>query len=55
MERSLHTEEHTAAIVAEVQSGPVKPHTSSVIKPPDSITQGRTVLHASGSVHPELD
>jgi len=44
MERSLRTEEHTTAIAAEVQSGPVKPHISSAIKPPASITQDRSIL-----------
>ena len=43
-ERSLRTEEHTAAIAAEIQSGPVKPHISSAIKSPASITQDRSIL-----------
>ena len=55
MERSLHTEEHTAAIAAEVQSGPVKPHTSSAVKPPGFITQGRSILHAGSLAISELD
>ena len=41
MEHSLHTKEHTAAIA---QSGPVKTHISSAIKPPASITQVRPIL-----------
>ena len=36
-ERSLCTEEHNAALAAKVQSGPLKPHTSSSIKPPDFV------------------
>ena len=39
MECSLHTKEHAAAIAAEVQTGPVKPHTSSAIKPSGSHTR----------------
>ena len=54
-ERSLRTEEHTAAIAAEVQNGPVKPHTSSAIKPLDFVKQDRSVLHADNSVIPEPD
>ena len=52
MERSLRTEEHTAA---EVQSGPVKPHTSSAVNPPGFITQGRSILHAGSLAISELD
>ena len=55
MERSLRTEEHTAAIGAEVQSGRIKPHTSSAMKPPDFITQGRTVRYASSPAIPGSD
>ena len=51
-ERSLCTKEHTAA---EVQSGPVKPHTSQAIKRPNFITQGRSILHASSPAILELD
>ena len=43
-ERSLCTEGHTMAITAEVQSGLLKPHISSVIKPPASTTQDRSIL-----------
>ena len=35
MERSLRTEEHTAALAAEVQSSLIKPNNSSVIKTND--------------------
>ena len=54
-ERSLRTEEHTAAIVDEVQSGPVKLHTSSAMKPPDFITQGWTVQHVGSPAIPGSD
>ena len=39
MERSLHTEEHTAALAAEVQNGLIKPNTSSIIKTHDTAKQ----------------
>ena len=35
--RSLCNEEHTAALETKVQSGPIKPNTSSAIKPPDMV------------------
>ena len=54
-ERSIHTEEHTAAIAAEVQSGPVKPHTSSAIKPPDTVKRVQSTMHDDSLVNPELD
>ena len=54
-ERSLRTEEHTAALAAEVQSGHSKTHTSSVNKLLDPLKRVRTVWQASSSVHPELD
>ena len=37
MERSLRTEEHTAALATEVQGGLIKPNTTSAAKPPDTI------------------
>ena len=55
MERSLHTEEHRAAIEAEVQSGPIKPHTSLAIRPPDFSTQDQSVLHAGSPATSGLD
>ena len=36
-ERSLHTEEHTAALGAEVQGGLIKPNTTSAVKPQDTV------------------
>jgi hypothetical protein len=55
MERSLRTEEHTAALAAEVQSGLIKPNTSSAIKPPDTIKRVRPTLQNDSSVNPALD
>lgn len=43
MECSLRTEEHTTAIAAEVQSGLIKSHISSAIKPPVSIRQDQSI------------
>ena len=43
-EHSLRTEAHTTAITAEVQSGLIKPHISSAIKPPVSIKWNRSIL-----------
>ena len=42
-ECSLRTEEHTTATAAEVQSGLIKPHISSAIKPPVSIRQDQSI------------
>ena len=42
-ERSLRTEEHTAALAAEVQSGLIKPNNSSV-ELPDTVKRVRTTL-----------
>ena len=55
MERSLHAEEHTAALAAEVQSGLIKPNTSSAIKTPDTAKRVRPTLQNDSSVEPELD
>ena len=37
MERSLRTEEHTAALAAEVQSGLIKQNINSAAKLPDTV------------------
>ena len=55
MEHSLHTEEHTASLAAEVQSGLIKPNTSSAIKTPDTAKRVRPTLQNDRSVDPELD
>ena len=54
-ERSLRMEEHTAALAADVQSSPLKPHTSSAIKPPDFVKRAWSVPQADDSGLPELD
>ena len=43
-ERSLRTEEHTAALAAEVQSGLLKQHHSTTIEPSDIIKRFQTSL-----------
>ena len=37
MERSLHTEEHTASLAAKVHGGLIKLNTTSEVKPPDTM------------------
>ena len=44
MERSLRTEEHTAALAAEVQGGLVKLNTTPAVKPPDTVKRVRSTL-----------
>ena len=55
MERSLRTEEHTAALAAEVQGGLIKPNTTSAVKPPDTVIRVRSNLYNGSLAHPELD
>ena len=55
MERSLRTEEHTAALAAEVQGGLIKPNTTSAVKPPDTIKRVRSTLQNGSPARPELD
>ena len=54
-ERSLRTEEHTAALSAEVQSGLIKPNTSSAIKPPNTLKRVRPTLQNDSLVSPAMD
>jgi hypothetical protein len=54
MERSLRTEEHTAALAAEVQGGLIKPDNPSVIKTHDSAKRVRSALQCDSPVEPEL-
>ena len=55
MERSLRTEEHTAALAAEVQSGLFKQNLNSAAKLPDTVKRGRTILQQDSSARQELD
>ena len=55
MERSLRTEEHTAALVAKVQGGLIKPNTTSAVKPPDTVKRVQSTLQNASPARPELD
>ena len=54
MERSLRTEEHTAALAAEVQGGLIKPNTTSAVKPSDTVKRVRSALQNGSPACPEL-
>ena len=55
VERSLHTEEHTAALAAEVQSSLPRQNLNSAEKPPDTIKRVRTTLQQDNPARQELD
>ena len=55
MERSLRTEEHTAALVAEAQGGLIKANTTPAVKPPDTVKRVRSTLQNDSPARPELD
>jgi len=48
-ERSLRTEEHTAALAAKVQSGLLKQHYNPAAEPLDTIKRVRTTLQQDSS------
>ena len=54
-ERSLCTEEHTAALAAEVQSGHLKQNRNPAAEPLDVVKKVRTTLQQNSSAHQELD
>ena len=54
-ERSRRTEEHTAALAAEVQSGLIKQNFNSAAKLPDTVKRVRTILQHDSSARQELD
>ena len=54
-EHSLRTEEHTAALGAEVQSGLLKRHHHPVAGPLDIVKKVRTTLQKGSSVRQELN
>ena len=54
-ERSLRTEEHTAALAAEVQSGLLKQHYNPAAEPLDIIKRVRTTLQQDSAARQELD
>ena len=55
MECSLRTEEHTAALAAEVQSGLFKQDINSAAELPDTVKQVRTTLQQDSPARQELD
>ena len=52
-ERSLRTEEHTAALAAEVQSSLSRQFSSSAFKKPDTIKHARSNLQQDRLARPE--
>ena len=53
-ERSLHTEEHTVALAAEVQSSLLRHTSNSAIKPPDTVKRVRSTLQQDRLAHLKL-
>ena len=53
-ERSLRTEEHTAALAAEAQSSLLRQSTSSAIKDPDTFKRARSNQQQDRLAHSEL-
>ena len=53
-ERSLRTEEHTAALAAEVRSSLLRQTSNSAIKPPDTAKRVRSTLQQDRPAGPEL-
>jgi len=54
-ERSLRTEEHTAALAAEVQSGLLKQNLNSAAELSDTVKRVRSILQQDSSARQELD
>ena len=54
-ERSLRTEEHIAALAAEVQSGLLKQNLNSAAEPTDTVKRVRTTLQQDSSARQEPD
>ena len=54
-ECSLCTEEHTAALAAEVQSGLLKQNLGSSAELPDTVKRVRTTLQQDNPARQELD
>ena len=54
-ERSLRTEEHTAALAAEVQSGLFKQNLNSAAEIPDAVKRVWTIVQQDSSARQELD
>ena len=54
-ERSLRTEEHTAALAAEVQNSLLRQTANSAIKNPDTVKRVWSTPQQDHPTHPELD
>ena len=52
---SLHTEEHTAALAAEVQGDLFKESLNSAAEPPDTVKRVRTILQQDNLASRELN
>ena len=55
MERSLRTEEYTAALAVKAQNGLFKPNSPSVAKTADTAKRVRRTPQCGSSDKPELD
>ena len=55
MERSLHTKEHTAALVAEVYGGIIKPNISPTNKANAASKRVRSMHNSDKSTDPNID
>ena len=55
MERSLRTEEHTAALAVEVLGGCVQQNLNSAADPSDTVKRVRTIPQKDSSARQELD
>ena len=55
MERSLRTEEYTAALAVEAQNSQFNPNSSSVVKTADTAKRVRHTPQCSSLDKPELD
>ena len=55
MDRSLHTEEHTAALAAEVQSGFPRQTTNTVTPTPNTVKQVRSAPQQDRKARQERD
>ena len=53
-ERSLRTEEHTAALAMEVQNSLLRQTANSAIKNPDTVKRVRSTLQQDHPARPEL-
>ena len=54
-EHSLRTEEHTAALAGEVQSGLLKQNLNSAAELSDTVKRVRSILQQDSSARQELD